>query len=150
MVWGVVTPFGVGRLVRIEGNMDAAQYERILEEGLLGTASDFGVDLDAFVFQQDNDPKHKSRRIRRWFEKQGLSTLVWPASTAEVNIIENVWSHLKNRLRSRGRPRNREQLWRLLQEEWYHIDIKYVQTLYASLPSRIEALLKAKGGNIPY
>lgn len=63
MVWGVVTPFGVGRLVQIEGNMDAAKYERILEEGLLGTASDFGVDLDAFVFQQDNDPKHKSQQI---------------------------------------------------------------------------------------
>lgn len=51
MVWGVVTPFGVGRLVRIEGNMNAAQYQRILEEGLLGTTKDFRVDIGSVVFQ---------------------------------------------------------------------------------------------------
>lgn len=51
MVWGLITPFGVGRLIRVDGIMDSAQYQSILEEGLLGTARDFGVDLDAFVFQ---------------------------------------------------------------------------------------------------
>lgn len=61
MVWGVVTSFGIERLVRVEGNMNAAQYERILEEGLLGTARDFGVDLSSFIFQQDNDLKHKAQ-----------------------------------------------------------------------------------------
>lgn len=150
MVWGIITPFGVGRLVRVNGNMNAAQYQDILEEGLLGTARDFGVDLDTVLFQQDNDPKHKSRRIQHWLAKNDIATLVWPPSTADVNIIENVWSHLRRRLRARGRPSNKEALWRLLQEEWYRIDIKYIQRLYSSLPSRIQALLKAKGGNIPY
>lgn len=150
MVWGVVTPFGVGRLVRVKGNMDMAQYKRILQEGLLGTARGFRVDLSSLVFQRDNDPKHKSRRLKCWFEKQGLSTLVWPASTADVNIIENIWSHMKARLRVCGQPHNKEELWKILQEEWYRTDTKYIQSLYFSIPSRVQALLKAKGGNIPY
>lgn len=43
MVWGLITPSGVGRLVRVEGNMHGAQYQSILERGLLGTATDLGV-----------------------------------------------------------------------------------------------------------
>lgn len=130
--------------------MDSAQYQSILEEGLLGTARDFGVDLDAFVVQQDNDLKHKSRHIHTWFDKVGLCTLIWPAFSADVNIIENVWSHLKARLHECGRPCNKEELWRVLQEEWHQIDIGYIQKLYSSLPTHIYALLKAKGGNILY
>lgn len=150
MVWGIVTPFGVGRLVRIEGNMTGAQYQDILEEGLLGTARDHGVDVDGFIFQQDNDPKHKARRVQHWLDKNGITRLVWPPSTADINIIENLWGYLQGRLRLRGRPHNKEELWRVLQDEWHRIPLEYIQRLYASLPSRIQALSKAKGGNIPY
>lgn len=81
---------------------------------------------------------------------KGISTLLWPASTANVNIIENLWSHLKRRLHICSRPCNKEEMWRMLQKEWYQIDDDYIQRLYSSLPSRVDALVKAKGGNIPY
>lgn len=66
MVWNVITPSGVGRLVHVEGNMDGAHYHSILERGLLGTMRDLGVDVSAFMFQQDNDPDHKAKRVKAW------------------------------------------------------------------------------------
>ncbi len=62
MVWGCMTSAGFGQLVRIKGNMDAAQYCRILQKGLLGTFDNLGLDPQDFIFQQDNNPKHTSHR----------------------------------------------------------------------------------------
>jgi hypothetical protein len=59
-VWGMITPHGVGRLVRIEGNLTADLYRDILQEDVLGSFSDLGLDPNDFYFQQDNDPKHTS------------------------------------------------------------------------------------------
>lgn len=60
MVWGCITAGGVGRLVRIEGTMTAIKYTQVLQEGLLGTLEDHNLLPDDIIFQQDNDPKHKS------------------------------------------------------------------------------------------
>ena len=43
MVWGCITPWGVGRLHRIKGNMDSKQYCSILEQSLLGTLHDYSL-----------------------------------------------------------------------------------------------------------
>lgn len=56
MVCGCLTEHGPGRLHRVDGRMDAAQYCRILQESLLGTLSDYSLDPSNIVFQQDGDP----------------------------------------------------------------------------------------------
>jgi hypothetical protein len=43
-----------------------------------------------------------------------------------------------------------KQLENVLQEEWYKIPLDTVQNLYESIPRRIAALLKAKGGPTTY
>jgi len=52
---------GVGRLVEVEGKMDANQYISILADGLLPSIGDLDIREEEFIFQQDNDPKHTSR-----------------------------------------------------------------------------------------
>jgi hypothetical protein len=54
----VITPHGLGRLVRIEGNMDKELYRDILQDDFLGTLDDFKLRATDYYFQQDNDPKH--------------------------------------------------------------------------------------------
>ena len=51
---------GTGRLVRIEGKMNAAMYRDILDEKLLQSALDLRLGQQ-FIFQQDNDPKHTTK-----------------------------------------------------------------------------------------
>jgi hypothetical protein len=66
VIWGWISSKGVGRLVFIEGIMEKYQYKRILVENLASSCDILGLS-DNFVFQQDNDPKHKSKYVRDFF-----------------------------------------------------------------------------------
>jgi len=61
MVWGCITPYGVGHLHRIKGIMDAVKYVDILKSSLIGTLHYFGIKPHVIYFQQDNDLKHMSK-----------------------------------------------------------------------------------------
>jgi len=151
MLWGCVTYLGVGRLFRIDGIMTAAKYISILKRSYLGTLRDYGLEEWEVIFQQDNDPKHKARVTRNWFDESGVSVLDWPAQSPDMNIIEHVWNILKSRISMRPRrPRNLGELWEVAQEEWYSITPEQIQHLYHSIPRRLEALRKAKGWYTKY
>src|SRR5882757_4705294 len=61
MVWGCMGWNGVGILCEVEGRMNAEQYISILEECLLRSIHESGIDEEDIIFQQDNDPKHTSK-----------------------------------------------------------------------------------------
>ena len=151
MVWGVITPSGVGRLHRVDGNMDAHQYTKILKTSLLGTLKDRKIKKKDIIFQQDNDPKHTSKMATNWFKTNRVKVLEWPPASPDMSIIEPVWDHLDQNVRARPRqPRNKDELWAALEEEWYDIKPEYIKNLYDSMPRRTQALLAAKGGHTKY
>jgi DDE superfamily endonuclease len=150
-VWGMITAHGVGRIVRIEGNLTAVLYREILEDDALGTFSDLNLNPRKFIFQQDNDPKHTAKIVTSWFTENRIRQLPWPPSSPDINIIENLWDYLDRLVRARDPlPRTEEDLWVALQEEWVNIPLDYIKKLYASLPDRIRAVYDAKGGNTRY
>ena len=65
----------MGRLAEVEGKMDAEQYVNILEENLLPSMEESGSSLEDIIFQQDNDPKHTSKRAKNWIESQNITIL---------------------------------------------------------------------------
>jgi transposase len=151
MVWGCITQNGVGRLHRVDGIMDRHQYVQILKESLLGTLRDHHIHRRGFVFQQDNDPKHTSATATQFFQQKHIIVLPWPSNSPDLNPIEHVWNHLAQKVHSRSRlPRNENQLWEILQEEWENIDPGYIQKLYKSMISRLHAVLDRNGGNTKY
>ena len=151
MVWGCITSRGVGRLHRIDGKMDAEMYTQILQKSLLQTYKDYCMPKRSTYFAQDNDPKHTSKAAAFWFKRNSVRLLPWASSSADMNIIENVWDYLDRSIRSREvQPRNKEEFWEALQEEWYRIPLTYITKLYLSLPTRVQALKKARGGYTRY
>lgn len=154
MVWGCITSRGMGQLHKIDGIMCGPDYVKILQKNLPATLRKHKLKKtgkDAVIFQQDNDPKHTSRVAKEWFEAKKFKVLPWPPSSPDMNIIEHVWDQLDHLVRARNPlPRNKDEMWAALQEEWYNFPKERLDKLYESLPRRVAALKTAKGGHTKY
>ena len=62
MLWGCMAWDGVGYATRIEGKIDVDLYVSIMEDELQQTLELWSKTTDDVVFQQDNDPKHTSKK----------------------------------------------------------------------------------------
>lgn len=150
-VWGCISWEGTGRLALVDGNLDAVQYCQILDSAFMGSLRDRGKSIRSIIFQQDNDPKHTSRRAREYFEDQSFDKMAWPPGSADMSIIEHVWDKVDDQIRARNPlPRNKNDLWVALQEEWEKVDIEYIQNLYRSMTTRVAALDEVKGSYTKY
>lgn len=142
---------GTGRLYRINGRMNGDEYCEVLKEGLLGTLRDQLLGRNAFLFQEDNDPKHTSKKAKTWFAEHNISKLKWAASSPDMSIIEHMWKILDCKVRKhRPRPRNADELWAILEEEWAAIDVGVVRHLYESMPRQVSALKSVREWHTKY
>ena len=64
-IWGCFSYYGVGPIYKTDGIMDQDIYLQILQNTMLPYAEE---DMPLrWVYMQDNDPKHTSRRVKSWF-----------------------------------------------------------------------------------
>ena len=148
MVWGCMSSAGVGNLEFIEGTMDKNMYLNILRSNLLQSAENLGI-KEKFRFYQDNDPKHKAAVVQSWLIWNCPHLMTPPAQSPDMNVIENLWALLDKNIRSH-KISNKEELKRALLEEWQKITLETTQKLVHSMPTRIQALVKAKGFHTKY
>src|SRR5690348_12117349 len=73
MMWGCITYDRVGFISRIKGNMDASLYITILDECIPLTQDYYDVDSEDIIFQQDNDSRHTSKKVKDCFKKKGMT-----------------------------------------------------------------------------
>ena len=151
MIWGSMTASGVGFAMQVEGRMDSEQYVRILDACLPRALEKCGLQKERAIFQQDNDPKHTSRRARNWLQSQGFQTMRWPSQSPDLNPIEHLWYHLKRELgKAPEVPRSRVELAERVMAIWTKIPPEVCYRLVSSMPDRIAAVIKAKSGPTKY
>ncbi len=148
MMWGCSSAAGTGRLVAIEGKMNAAKYRDILDENLLQSAQDLRLGR-RFTFQQDNDPKHTAKIMKEWLHNNSVTVLEWPSQSPDLNPIEHLWRDLKMAIHQRL-PSNLTELERICKEEWQRIPKSRCEKLVASFPKRLMAVLNQKGASTKY
>lgn len=146
-LWGCLTAYGVGPICKIEGNMDAKMYLNILKTHLLKAVENMPYPVNEVIFQHDNDPKHTSKIVKNWLNKQEFHVLPWPSQSPDINPIENLWAYLKSMLLNQYKapPSNLNILWERVQEQWYQIPPNYCEKLVKSVENRLYAVKKAKG-----
>ena len=151
MFWGCMTAKGIGYACRIDGNMDAQLYTDILDDYLLQTIKYYKLDRDKIIFQQDNDPKHTSKLAHKWFDENGIEVLEWLPQSPDLSPIEHLFEHLKRKLAEyENAPNGILELWERVEVEWDKITADVCINLIESMPRRIAAVLKARGGYTKY
>ncbi|KAK3510100.1 hypothetical protein QTP70_026829 [Hemibagrus guttatus] len=131
MLWGCFSAAGTGRLVRIEGKMNAAMYRDILDENLLQSALDLILGR-WFIFQKDNDPKHTAKITKEWLRDNSVNVLEWPSQSLDLNPIEHLWKDLKMAVHRRC-PTNLMELERSCKEEWEKLPKNWCAKLSGSI-----------------
>lgn len=143
MVWGCMAASGVGNLAFIDGMMDKIAYLNILKNNLKDSAEKLGLRSN-FTFQQDKDPKHTAFVVKEWLLYNCRNQLKTPPQSPDLNAIENLWAPLEKCVQ-KHQITSKEQLKLVLKQKWEKISPECTRTLVNSMPSRLEAIIKAKG-----
>src|SRR5215469_4948932 len=143
MIWGCMAANGVGELHFCKGTVNKESYIGILEKNLMASKRHLFKNR-TFTFQQDNAPAHKAKLTKNWLQQKRVKVLPWPATSPDLNPIENLWRILKRRV-AQFRPKTIEQLRTLLLREWQNIKPELTEKLVLSMPKRLESVIKLKG-----
>lgn len=144
-VWGAIGYDFKTPLVIIKGYLKSEQYIEILENNLLPYIRNFTV------YQQDNAPQHVSKLSKEWFNTNNIDVLNWPPRSPDLNIIENCWGLLTNKLYKHGTQFNtKASLISCLLQEWNNMDQTVIQNLFHSIPKRLLDCIKLKGNLTKY
>ena len=116
-VWGGISRRGSTNLLIFDGILKKEFFvEHILKNTLLPfIRSTFP---DGHRFQQDNDPKHKSKLAQEFMKDNQINWWnIWPSESCDINPIEMLWNQLKRYLSKRD-PTTKASLVQYTQEFW--------------------------------
>jgi transposase len=148
MVWGSFSGQGAGNLYFLPPNttFKADNYLTMLKKELPAVMHR----LNGTFFQQDNAPCHKAKLVMTWLRERDFGLLDWPAQSPDLNPIENLWNIMKRRVAVKH-PSNVDHLKEIIQQVWNEtLSPDQCFKLATSMPRRIQAVLKNKGGHTKY
>ncbi len=151
-VWGIFSWHTLGPLVPIEHCLNATAYLSIVADHVHPFMTTVYPSSDGY-FQKDNAPCHKSQIISDWFLEHDneLTLLKWPPQSPDLNPIEHLWDVVEREICIMDvQPTNLQQLRDAIMSIWTKISEECFQHLVESMPQRIKAVLKAKGGPTQY
>ncbi len=148
VVWGIFSWHILGPLGPIEHHLNTTTYQSIVADHVHPFMTTVYSSSDG-CFQQDNAPCHKAQIISNWFLEHDneFTLLKWPPQSPDLNPIEHLWDVVEREICIMDvQPTNLEQLHDAIMSIWTKISEECFQHLVESMPRRMKAVLKAKGG----
>jgi len=156
-MWGAICARGKIGMCTFTQNMDRHLYREILNNHLYDNATNM-YGRWRWIFQQDNDPKHRSNDVKNDLKARLPGrVLPWPSYSPDLNPIENIWSFLKRNVEKKvkkivaqKKSVSQEAFITLVENEWINLPEELIFSCISSMPDRIQACIDKKGGNTPY
>jgi len=141
-IWGSISVNFKREIFIFTENLTGNKYIDILKDNL---KIEEGV-----IFQDDNDPKHRSLVVKKWKEEKNIASLKWwPSNSPDLNPIENIWALLKNKVKKR-QNKTIDEFKVSIKECWNEIDQEHINNAIKSMSKRIKSVIDNKGGSINY
>ena len=165
MVWGCFVGNKLGPIVSIDSSITGDKYVSLLEENLLPYLDALAADgITGITFQQDNAQPYVCKKAQAFFKtvmaKHGFTVMDdWPPYSPDMNLLENLWAHLKLELYRRypntatlkGSPNYiRQKISERVHDVWWSIGEEVLNHLIDSTSHRIKALINARSWYTPY
>ena len=148
MVWGAIGLNFKSDLIRITGTLNAQGYQNLLEDSRVFEKMNAQYGINSYVFQQDGARPHTAATTREFLRKKGVLTLPqslhWPASSPDLNVIENVWAILKRSMKFEAIT-DEDSLYNEALRVWDALTIETVNLIIAEFQPRIQACLAVRG-----
>lgn len=150
MVWGGISCDARTELVVVDQRLNAHRYiEEILQEHVVPYAGFIGN--ETFLLMHDNARSHVAYIVDEYLTEVGIRRLQWPARSPDLNPIEHVWDMLKRRVRARPNPpQNLNELREAMVTVWEEFTQVEIRNIVQSMPDRMQAVIRARGGNTRY
>src|SRR5579859_5743291 len=107
MIWGCFAGNKLGPIVSIAGSVTGDVYTTILHDNLLPYLDALANDgIIGITLQQDNARSHTCKKAKAFFNsamaEHGFTVMDdWPPYSPDMNLIKNLWAHLKLELHQR-------------------------------------------------
>ena len=148
MVWGAMSRNGVAALSFLPPGttINGPKYVQMLSEKL----KLYLQVQNCQIFIQDGAPCHRSKVAKNFLDSNNINLLKWPGNSPDLNPIKNLWTNMKNKV-SEKQPLSGAELVKAIKEVWVkEIFKEYCQSLIESMPRRIKAMIKNRGGHTKY
>lgn len=147
MVWGGISWNYRTDLVVVDGTLTSQRYvDEILHPHVIPFMQRHP---EMLCFQQDNARPHAARLTRGYLDDNDIQVLPWPPYSPDLSPIEHLWDILGRRVLARH-PHTRNDLVRILQEEWHAVPQQTIKNLIRSMRGRCAACIEASGGHTRY
>lgn len=148
MVLGGISAHHRTPLFLVQGRLNGQRYrDEILHRIAVPTLQPIG--LQAVLM--DNAPPHRARLVDLFLQQAGVVRMDWPASSPDLNPIENFWDALERRVQeNHPPPQTLQQLWGFFQVEWQAAPQVDLRRLVQSMKSRCTEYLANRGGSTHY
>ena len=148
MIWGAMSKNETAGLYFLATGttINGLKYVKLLKNKLLLHMTDHNT--TAFI--HNGAPCHRSKLVKKNLEENPETTLNWSGNSPDLNPIENLWAKIKD-LVAEKQSSGGKALFETIKEAWVkEISADYCDSLIASMPHRLQAITKVKGGHTKY
>jgi hypothetical protein len=137
------------------GTMNSEKYDAVILNNIQAFLQQ--NEGRGYIWMQDGASSYRSKLTQANLRVRKIPTIHWPRYSPDLNLIEHVWSWMKNFIQRRyyavyydaskvSTARLREIIW----EAWEAVPDSYIETLFGSWWRRCQAVIDAQGGPTRY